>query len=107
MYASLKGCAKMLKGYINRWKEREKPEERQIVDYWFTSNAMKAACWETESEAENNCVIFDCHRIVIPSSKGGTHVCKDFKVEQRAPNEFVVFCVAPFILEVSGQGEKH
>lgn len=96
----------MLKGYIHHWKEREKPEERQIVDYWFTSNATKAACWETEAEAKSNCVIFNSHRIAIPSSKGGPHVCEAFDVEQRAPKEFVVFCFAPFILEIGGQGEK-
>lgn len=95
----------MLKGYLSRWKLREKPEE-QIMDYWFDSRPEKAACWEKREDAENDCVIFNYHHIVIPSSEGGTHVCKDFKVEQRAPNEFVVFCVAPFILEVSGQAEK-
>jgi len=40
---------------------------------------------------------------VIPSAQGGTHVCKGFKVEERAPNEFVVFCEAPFILKTGSQ----
>jgi hypothetical protein len=93
----------MLKGYISRWKEREKPEERGKIDYWFTSRAAIAARWETREQAESNCVIFDHHHIVIPSAEGGTHVCGGFIVEERAPKEFVVFCVAPFILLASGE----
>jgi len=95
----------MLKGYVSRWKPREKPEEN-VIDYWFDSRPEKGACWETRQDAENDCVIFNYHLIEIPSSKGGKHICKDFKVEQRAPNEFVVFCFAPFILEAGGRGEK-
>ena len=98
----------MPKGYIHHWKEREKPEERHIVDYWFDSRIEKAFCWKKREDAENECVNLNHHyHIEIPSSKGGKHICKDFKVEQRAPTEFVVFCEGPFILEISGQGEKH
>jgi len=32
----------MLKGYITRWKEREKPEEQHIVDVGFDHRAEKA-----------------------------------------------------------------
>jgi hypothetical protein len=92
----------MLKAYISRWKEREKPEQHKI-DYWFTSQPENAASWATREEAENNCVIFDHHQIVIPSAEGGPHVCSGFKVEGRAPGEFVVYCVAPFVLLASGE----
>jgi hypothetical protein len=88
----------MLKGYITGWKERETPEERHIVDVGFDHNPEKAACWKTRQEAANDCVIFDHWRVVIPSAEGGTHVCRDFRVEERAPAEFVVFCEGPFIL---------
>lgn len=84
----------MLKSYIARWKAREKPEA-QIIDYWFDSNPENAACWETKEEAEGDCVIFDRQRIAIPSAEGGTHICRGFKVEQRAPKQFVVFCTIP------------
>jgi hypothetical protein len=88
----------MSKGYITRWKLREKPEEQGKVDYLFDSHAENAASWETKEEAEADCIIFDHHRIVIPSAEGGTHICSGFKVEQRAEKEFVVFCEAPFIV---------
>jgi len=95
----------MLKGYIVGWKVREKPEEHKI-DYWFDHRAEKAAYWPTRQEAENDCAIFDYHCIVIPSAEGGTHVCNGFKVEERAPGEFVVFCLAPFIVRDTISGES-
>jgi len=95
----------MLKGYINRWEERKKPEQHK-VDYWFSSRIEGAATWPTKEEAESNCVIFNYHRIVIPSSHGGTHVCDGFKVEQRVPGEFVAYCMAPFILKETTNGES-
>jgi hypothetical protein len=86
----------MLKGYISRWERREAPESR-IIDYWFTSNPDSAAHWETKEHAEADCQSFFNPGISIPSALGGTHTCRDFKAEERKPNEFVVFCEAPFI----------
>ena len=95
----------MLKGYISRWKRKEKPEDN-ILDYWFCTRPGDAAYWGSREEAENDCVVFNRHqRIVIPSSQGGTYVCQDFKVEERKPGEFVVFCIAPFIPKDSVSGE--
>jgi hypothetical protein len=95
----------MLRAYINRWKEREKPEE-SCIDYWFASDAEKACGWDTREEAERNCAIFNGHRISVRLARGGTHVCSDFKVEQRALNEFVVFCEVPSLPEPpSNQGD--
>jgi len=95
----------MLKGYVNRWKKRDKPEEH-VMDYWFCSRAENAAVWDTREGAENDCVLFNHHRIVIPSSEGGTYICRDFKVEERAPGEFVVFCMAPFVPKENSSGES-
>jgi hypothetical protein len=44
--------------------------------------------------------------VTIPSSEGGVYRCRDFKVEQRSPDEFVIFTVAPFILEPTTKGES-
>lgn len=92
--------------YINRWKERQQPHEQHIIDYWFTSDPAKAASWETKEEAESNCTIFDHHRIEVPLAEGGTHICGEFKAEQRAPGEFVVFCLGPFVVDASGRAVK-
>ena len=86
----------MHKAYVTRWKRREKPEEH-IVDYWFDSRSENAMYWETREQADIDCGLLNHLQIVIPSSEGGTHICKDFKVEQRVSGEFVVFCEAPFI----------
>ncbi len=95
----------MLKGYVSRWKSREKPDEH-IMDYWFCSRAENAAHWGTREEAENDRVLFNRHRIVIPSSQGGTYTCHDFTVEERAPGEFVISCLAPFALKENASGES-
>jgi hypothetical protein len=49
------------------------------MDYWFDHRPERAAFWPTIQEAERDCVIFNYHRIVIPSSHGGTHVCDGFR----------------------------
>ena len=94
------------KGYISRWKQREKPHEL-IMDYWFTSNPESAAYWETKEEADGDCGLFERNKIEIPSAEGGTYICKGFKSEELRPGRFVVFCEAPFIpQQTSGQSTK-
>jgi hypothetical protein len=94
----------MLKGYIGRWRKRE--NDQRIMDYCFTSRPENAASWDTRQEAENDCILFNRNRIVIPSSEGGTYVCHDFKAEERAPDEFVIFCIAPFIPDKTRTGQS-
>jgi hypothetical protein len=89
----------MFKGYISRWESRKAPETH-ILDYWFTSNPNSAWYWETKEEAESDCRVIFNRGIEIPSSLGGTYMCRDFKVDERKTNEFVVFCEAPFIPRV-------
>jgi hypothetical protein len=86
----------MFKTYISRWKPREKPEEHKI-DYGFCSDPASAAFWGTKEDAQNDGVTFERHRIVVHSSQGIPHVCSGFKIEQRAPNEFVIFYEVPFL----------
>jgi len=94
------------KGYVSRWKQREKPED-QIVDYWFTSEPNNAVQWETKEQADIECQILNYQRIEIPSSQGGTHVCGDFRSEKFRPGSFVAFCEAPFIpQQTSGHSAK-
>jgi hypothetical protein len=96
----------MSKAYILRSKRREKPEERHITDFWFTTDPKKAGYYETKEAAANDCVLFERFPISIPSSEGGTHTCTGFKVEELGANEFVIFCEAPFIPEANGQAVK-
>ena len=86
----------MQKAYISHLEWREDPESH-IVDYWFNSNANNAMHWETKEHAEADCEFHFNRGISISSALGGTYICQDFKAEERKPNEFVVFCEAPFI----------
>lgn len=84
------------KAYIDSWKKRVKPEERDITDYTFDYRPERALHWDTRQDAENDCVLFNRWGIVIDLAGGGKHVCKSFKVEELASGEFAVFCEAPF-----------
>jgi hypothetical protein len=92
----------MSKGYIRRWEERKAPqivagELPVTTDYWFTPDPANAVHWPSKEDADFNCTLFNRLKIEIPSSAGGTHICGDFKSEERAPGEFVIVCEAPFI----------
>jgi hypothetical protein len=96
--------APMRKGYLARWKRREKPEDH-VTDYWFAFSPERAATWETKQEAEKDCTaIFNRFGIDIVSD-GDTYLCRNFVVEERSPQEFVVCCDAPF-LSVSSTGKS-
>ncbi|MHB1937481.1 MAG: hypothetical protein ACYCOR_12965 [Acidobacteriaceae bacterium] len=60
----------MMKGYINRWKSSEDPDEN-LIDYWFCEYAKDAAYWATRELAEIDAMHFN-RGITIPSSFGGT-----------------------------------
>lgn len=87
----------MLKGYVAGWQSHAEPENTNNVEVGFDSDSQKAHQWDALEEADIACHVFERWQIEIPSSKGGTHVCRDFRIEERAPNEYVVFCEAPFI----------
>ena len=89
----------MLKGYVSYEGPSKRPEQRGL-DYSFDSDPAKAMFWETKEEADTACTIFNDRSIMIPSAEGGKYRCTHFKFEERKPNEFVVFCVAPFIPRV-------
>lgn len=88
-----------MKAYLQRSEKRTGVD---IVDYWFHANPENVLCWGTEEEAEIERKLLDRLCITITSADGETHVCKDFTVEQQAPERFVIFCTAPFIGVASG-----
>ncbi|MGA7931421.1 MAG: hypothetical protein WCA20_36180 [Candidatus Sulfotelmatobacter sp.] len=89
----------MSKGYVQGLKNRkEPPEEPDIVDVWFTNRVENAASYATRSEAEAECLFLERWRVKIPTATGHKHTCTDFKVEERATGQFVLFCEAPFVV---------
>jgi hypothetical protein len=89
----------MLKGYVS-YEGPPKDPQKYSLDYQFESDPMKAMYWSTKDEAEATCIIYNDRSIVIPSPEGDKYRCTNFRVEQRTPNEFIVFCEAPFIPRV-------
>jgi len=87
----------MTKGYICSWARSKDPARPYNTDFWFSPDIAKAAYWLTRESAEADISIFERHNILIPSALGGVHRCGGFQVEERAPEEFVIFCEAPFI----------
>ena len=87
----------MVKVYIGNLKHPEKPGEERTV-YRFAPDAESACSWDTREEAERNRAIFDDDGIEVALAVGGLHICSGFRVQQRAPNEFVVFCEVPSLL---------
>jgi hypothetical protein len=91
----------MLKAYVHRSEYRkEPPEERNTLDVWFCSKIENAAYYETRELAEFDCkLIFDRGNIQIDTPYGWKHTLKDFRVEERKPSEFVIFCEGPFVVK--------
>jgi hypothetical protein len=91
------GDRRMSKGYVSRDEPRKDWRESQKSDFWFTSNPESAMYWESQTEADMACRMFERSNIEIPSALGGLHLCKGFKSEKLRTGRFVVFCEAPFI----------
>ena len=95
----------MIKGYVIGYSSRKEPDESGIVDVGFDYRPEKGMVVKTRHAAEMECAFLDGLRIAIPSAHGGKHICQGFKLEEREPDEFVIFCEAPFVLKTSVQGQ--
>jgi hypothetical protein len=85
----------MLKGYIGGIEPSKTRED--YTDYLFTDKPENASKWDSKEQAEIDRTIWNKNGIEIPSSQGGNYVCKNFKIEEIIPNQFLIFCEAPFI----------
>jgi hypothetical protein len=83
----------MSKAYVKDWKERPPESSRghtfYDVTFEYTSEGAKRVL-ETREQAEAICREFGEIDVEVPSGK-----CKCFGVEQRAPDQFVIFCEYP------------
>lgn len=85
-----------MKCYVSGYASRKTSGEESKVDVDFVHRLEKAFPWGTRQDAENECKILDGLRVTIDTPQGGKHTLEGFKVEERGPEEFVVFCVGPF-----------
>lgn len=85
------------KGYIARIEHvRAEPGKHEArIDYWFSSKLEEAVFWDTRLSAERTLDAIN-RGVDIQAENGGKYHCTDFKVEQRTPKEFVIYCDAPF-----------
>jgi hypothetical protein len=87
----------VIKGYIQGPVPKEMQEdERQQIS--FCQSAQDAASWTSRESAEINQHYLNRVGIEIPSATGGVHIIRDFEVEEVAPDQFIIFAHAPFIV---------
>jgi hypothetical protein len=91
----------MTKAYLSQWKPRKRQVEKQGEEHWsdfmFDHRPEKAAFWPTKQDADNDCQMLNQFNVRIVSPDGGQHLfCKNFTVEELAPDKFVVFCMLPW-----------
>jgi len=86
----------IIKGYIKNLRDL-KPGDI-IENSWFTANQNNAFGCKSREEAQAECYILETLRVDMPSTSGGRFICRDFKIEERNPGDFVVFCEGPFML---------
>jgi hypothetical protein len=92
--------ASMLKAYVRRsWYPKESEALRHHLQVAFTSKPEGANWYDTRQEAESDCANIFNRGIVIDSSEGGKQTLRNFRVEERKPGEFVIFCEGPFIMK--------
>jgi hypothetical protein len=88
----------MTKAYLSKWVPRKNQGVENRSDFAFDQDPEKAAQWQTKEEADIDCLFFNGMNIKIDSPDGiQHHFCRDFAVEERSPDKFVVFCMLPWL----------
>ena len=89
------------KAYVTNVKPQlQETGTRVVVE--FDPDPEGAAVWNTREQAQNACREFESFGIRIPAH--ADMECKGFRVEERAPNRFVVFCEYPSDPVLAGAG---
>jgi hypothetical protein len=71
------------------------------VEVSFTLNPEHAAVWTAREQASYACRVFDSYNIHVSWAEDGG--CKDFQVEERSPQQFLIFCEGPFTIKVEAK----
>ena len=88
----------MTKAYLSKWVPRKNQGVENRSDFTFDQDPEKAAQWQTKEEADIDCLFFNGMNVKIDSPDGiQHHFCRDFAVEERSPDKFVVFCMLPWL----------
>lgn len=91
-----------MKGYVSGISIRKGADEfSKFIDVDFTSKRESAVSWHTKQEAEHEAGMLEYHDIAITNEVGRRYICKGYKVEERAPGEYIISLDAPFRLPVA------
>jgi hypothetical protein len=83
-----------MKAYVQDLNPQFIPGQNSNVTVAFDPSPERARSWETREQADQvRRGLEEYDPIRISAAKG--RPCKGFKVEERAPGEFVVFCEYP------------
>ncbi|HET6844716.1 MAG TPA: hypothetical protein VFK06_23985 [Candidatus Angelobacter sp.] len=86
-----------MKGYVSNISTRKGQDEfTKFLDVAFTRKRESACSWQTKQEAEIEARMLEYHDIAITNEVGQRYICKGYKVEQRAPGEYIISLDAPF-----------
>jgi hypothetical protein len=78
--------------YLNAAQENDSWRE----DVSFDSHPENAMYWERQEDADIKCQELS-RGVVIPSSEGGIHVLRDFRIEETEPGKYSIFSEGPFV----------
>jgi len=93
-------------GYVANIETHQGTDEfTKFIDVDFTSKKESACSWSTRQAAAEDAAMLEHHNIAINTADGGRHVCKGYRVEERAPGEYIICLEAPFRL-VTAQEER-
>jgi hypothetical protein len=79
-----------MKAYIVGSPKQERREGGPHIEIEFDGRRENASSWPTRQEAERNCAVYNGYPRI--ESAGGRHVYRNFSVEERAEDQFVVVC---------------
>jgi hypothetical protein len=91
------------KAYLRGWEPKDPPEDQEVC-YWFCELAQNAADLETLDIANRYSSILNIG-VKISSIQGGTHVLRNFEVEEFG-DKFVIRCSGPFICTEQGTSNQ-
>ncbi len=90
--------APWIKAYVHSAKFRTTPQERHIRDVLFTTKIEDAMHYDSREEAQSDVQLIFENRIQIDTIGGFKHTLEHFRVEERSPKEFVIWCEGPFTI---------
>ena len=93
----------MLKAYIFRTEPNK--TDKSKTDFLFAPDADKAGYYATRQEADVECTVLNRLTVEIVSASGERCSCRQFQVEERAADQWIIFCEVPFWPTTAGPGD--